>query len=68
MEEGVYDRKDDKNEKSDEEKEAECPYGTSPVDIEEVVSDRKHDKNKKMTREKKHNSHMTFPLLIWRKV
>ena len=34
MEEGVNDRKDDKNEKNDEGKEAEFPDDTSPIDIE----------------------------------
>ena len=28
-------------------KEVECPYDTSPVDMEEVVNDRKDEKNKK---------------------
>ena len=50
MEEGTNDRKYDKNEKNDEEKEAECPQDTYPVDMEEGVSDRKEDKNEKMTR------------------
>ena len=47
MEEGVSDRKYDKNEKNDEEKEAEFPDDTSPVDIEEGLSDRKYDRNGK---------------------
>ena len=51
-----------------EEKEAEYPDDTSPVDMEEGVSDRKYDKNEKMMREKRQNSQMTPPLLIWRKV
>ena len=38
MEEGVSDRKYDKNEKYDEEKEAECLDETYPVDMEESVS------------------------------
>ena len=45
MEEGVNDRNDNKNEKYDGEKEAECLDDTSRVEIEEVVSDRKYDKN-----------------------
>ena len=47
MEEGLNDRKDDKNEIYDEVKGAECPYDTSPVDIEEGLNDRKDDKNEK---------------------
>ena len=39
MEEGVSDRKDDKNEKNDEEKEAECLDDTIPFDMEEGVKD-----------------------------
>ena len=31
--------------KNDEEKEAECPDNSSPIDMEEGVSDRKYDKN-----------------------
>ena len=45
MEEGVSDRKDDKNGKNDEGKEAECPDDTPPVDMEKGVSDRKIKKN-----------------------
>ena len=41
MEEGVSDRKNDRNEKNDEEKEAELPDDTPRVDMEEGVSDRK---------------------------
>ena len=68
MEEGVSDRKDDKNEKNDEGKEAYCPDDTSPVEMEEGVSDRKDDKNEKMTSKNMHNAMMTLLLLIWRKV
>ena len=39
MEEGVSDRKNDKNKKNDEGKKAECPEDTPPVDMEEGVSD-----------------------------
>ena len=52
MEEGVSERKYDKNEKIDEGKEAECPDGTPPGDMEEGVNERKDDKNKKMMGEK----------------
>ena len=52
MEEGVKDRKYDKNEKNDEEKEAEFLDDTFSVDIEEGVSDRKDDKNEKNNEEK----------------
>ena len=45
MEEGVGEKKDDKNEKIDEEKEAECPDGTPTDDMEEGVSERINDKN-----------------------
>ena len=41
MQEGVSDRKDDKNKKYDQEKESECPDDTSSVDIEEGVGDKK---------------------------
>ena len=47
MEEGVNDKKYDKNEKKDEGKEAECPDYTSPVDMEECLGDRKDDNNGK---------------------
>ena len=47
MEEGVNDRKDDRNEKNDEEKEAEFPDDTSPVELEEGVIDRKDYKKEK---------------------
>ena len=47
MEEGASERKDDKNEKFDEVKEAEYPDGTPPDDTEEGVSERKDDKNDK---------------------
>ena len=45
MEEGVRDTNDGKNEKYDEDKEAECPDDTSPIEVEEVLSDRNDDKN-----------------------
>ena len=45
MEEGVGERKDNKNEKHYEGKEAECPYGTPPDDMEEGVGEKKDDKN-----------------------
>ena len=48
MEEGVSDGKYDKNEKNNEEKEAECPNDTSPVEMEEGVNNRKDGKNEKM--------------------
>ena len=53
MEEGISERKDYKNERIDEVKEAECPDGTPPDDIEEGVSERNNDKNKNMMRGKK---------------
>ena len=68
MEKGVNDRKYEKNEKNDEEKEAECPDDNPPVDIEETVSDIKDDKNEKNMRKNRQNSHMTLLLLIWRYV
>ena len=40
MEERVSDRNDDKNEKYSEDKEAECPDDTFPIDVDERVSDR----------------------------
>ena len=45
MEEFVSDINDDKNEKNDEEKYAECHDETSPVDMEEGVKDINDDKN-----------------------
>ena len=52
MEEGVNDRNDDKNEKNDQEKEAECLDKIFPVDVEEGVNDRNDDKNEKNDEEK----------------
>ena len=52
MEEGVSERKYDKNEKIDEVKEAEFPDDTPPDDMEEGVSEKKDDKNKNMMRKK----------------
>ena len=40
MEEGVSDEKDDKNVIIDEEKEAACPDGTPPDDMEEGVGEK----------------------------
>ena len=68
MEEGVSERKNDRDKKNDEGKEAESPDDTLPVVMEEGVSEIKNDKNEKMMREKSQNSHMTLLLLIWRKV
>ena len=48
MEECVKDINDDKNEKNDEEKEAECLDYTSPDEIEEGVNDRNDNKNENM--------------------
>ena len=45
IEEGVSDRKYDKNEKNDEEKEAERPDDTSPINVEEGVKYIKDDRN-----------------------
>ena len=45
MEEGVSDRKDDKNEEIDEEKEVECLDDTSPDEIEQNVGARNYYKN-----------------------
>ena len=55
MEKGVKDGNNDKNKKYDEEKEAECLYETSPIDMEERVSARKDDKNEKTMRKKRQN-------------
>ena len=68
MEEGVSDRKYDKNEINDEEKEAECPYDNPKIDMEKGVSERKNDKNEKPRRKKRQNAQMTLLLMIWRKV
>ena len=46
MQEGVSDRKDDKDGKNDEEKDAECHDEISPVDMEEGVKYINDDKNK----------------------
>ena len=68
MEEGINDRKDGKNEKNDEEKEAVHPYETSPVYIEEGISAKNDDRNEKKMSKKRPNAQMTLPLLRWRKV
>ena len=68
MEEGVNDRKDDKNKKYDAEKEVEFPDGTSPVKMEESVNNIKDENNEKSMRKKRQNSHIKLPLLILRKV
>ena len=63
MEEGVSDRKYDKNGKNDEEKESECLDDTSPVDIEEGVNDRKYDKNEKNDEKKEaERPYDTYPV------
>ena len=41
-------KKNDMNERIDEGKQAECPDGTPPDDVEEGVSERNNDKNKKI--------------------
>ena len=48
--------------------EAECPYDTSPIDMEEGVNNKNDDKNGKMMRKKRQISQMTLPLLIGGKV
>ena len=53
MEEGVGEKKDDKNERIDEEKEAACPYGTPPDDMEEGVVKKRMTRMKELTREKR---------------
>ena len=68
MEEGVNDINDDNNEKYDYEKEAECPYDTSPIDTEKRVRNINDDKNEKMMRKKRQNAQMTLLLFRWRKV
>ena len=52
MEEGVGEKKHDKNEKIDDRKEAECPDGTPHDDMEEGVSEIKDDKNERIDEEK----------------
>ena len=52
MEEGVNDITDDKSEKNDEEKEAECLDDTSPDEMEEGVYDGNENKNEKYDEEK----------------
>ena len=68
MEEGVRDRKNDRNEKLMREKRQKCPDDSPPVDMEEGVSDRKNDRNEKMMRKNRHNAQMKLALFIWRKV
>ena len=68
MEEGENDRNYGKNEKNDEEKEAECLDDTSPVDMEEGVSDKNMTRMRKMMRKKRQNDQMALPLLILRKM
>ena len=67
-EEGVNDRKYDKNKEYDEGKEPEFPDDTSIVDMEEDVIDRKYLSKTNMMREKRLNALMTPLLLKLRKV
>ena len=62
-EEGLNDRKDDKNKNYDKDKEPECSDYTSTVDMEEGVMDRNDESKRKNMREKRLNSLMTLPLL-----
>ena len=48
MEEGISDINEDKNEKYDEDKEAECLYYNYSIEVEEGISDRNDDKNGEM--------------------
>ena len=52
MEEGVYDKNDDKSGKYDEEKESEFLYDTATDDMEEGATDKNDDKNEKTDEEK----------------
>ena len=65
---GLNDRKDGKNKKYDEGKEAKCPDETPPDDMEKGVSERKNYKNEKLMRETRQNYQMALLLVIWRKV
>ena len=56
MEEGVSDRKDDKNEKNDEEKEVKFPNDTSPIEMEEGVNYIPDDNTEKIMRKKRQNA------------
>ena len=56
MEEGVYDRNNNKNEKYDELKEVECLDDPFPDEMEEVENDRNDDKNGKIMRNKRQNA------------
>ena len=67
-EEGVNDRKYDRNKKYDEYRDPECPDDTYIVDMEEGVIDRKYESKKIMMKEKSLNALMTLPLLKWSKV
>ena len=67
-EEGVGDRKYDKNKRYDEDKEPVFPYGTSSVEMEGDVIDGKDESKKYIWREKRMNALMTLPFLKLRKV
>ena len=58
MEEVVSDNKGDNNEINDEEKEADCPYDTPPIDKEESVKYINIDRNKKYDEEKRGRMHI----------
>ena len=55
IEEGVNNRKDDKDENKDEEKDVEYPEDTYPVDIEEGIMIEMMTRMKKMIRKKRQN-------------
>ena len=52
MEEGVGDEKDYNTERIDDEKEAQWPYVTTPIDMEDGVGDEKDDKIDRIDGEK----------------
>ena len=58
MEDGVSERKHDKNEKNDEEQEAEYPHSTPHDHMEEGVSEKKDYRNEKKMRKKRQNGQM----------
>ena len=68
MEEGVSEKKDDKNERIDEEKEAACADGTSPDDMEEGVGEKKMTRMSELMRKKGKHPQTALLLMIRRKV
>ena len=66
MEEGVCEKKHDKNENIIDRKEVECQDETPNNDMEEGVDEKIYEMKEKYLTEKRQNDNMTLLLLIWR--